>query len=54
MLIREQDTDWRKWLLTKPDRPFDPQVYYEFRLYKEFQAAFLISMSHAIDPGIGS
>ncbi len=24
-LIREQDTDWRKWLLTKPNRPFDPQ-----------------------------
>ena len=23
-LMREQDTDWRKWLLTKPYRPFDP------------------------------
>ena len=24
--IREEDTDWRKWLLTKPYRPFDPQA----------------------------
>ena len=23
--IREEDTDWRKWLLTKPYRPFDPE-----------------------------
>jgi len=30
--IREQDTDWKKWLLTKPYRPFDPQLYFEFRL----------------------
>ena len=33
-LLREQDTDWRKWLLTKPYRPFDPRVYCEFRLYR--------------------
>ncbi|MBV9342425.1 MAG: Gfo/Idh/MocA family oxidoreductase, partial [Acidobacteria bacterium] len=32
-LIREQETNWRKWLLTKPYRPFDPQIYCEFRLY---------------------
>jgi predicted dehydrogenase len=48
--IREQDTDWAKWLLTKPMRPFDPQVYFEFRLYKEFSSGIPDQwMSHAID-----
>ncbi len=49
-LIREEDTDWRKWLLTKPYRPFDPKVYCEFRLYKEFSSGIPDQwMSHAID-----
>ncbi len=49
-LIREEDTDWRKWLLTKPYRPFDPQVYCEFRLYKEFSSGIPDQwMSHGID-----
>jgi predicted dehydrogenase len=49
-LIRDEDTDWRKWLLTKPYRPFDPQVYCEFRLYKEFSSGIPDQwMSHAID-----
>ena len=49
-LIREQDTDWGKWLLTKPHRPFDPQVYCEFRLYKEFSSGIPDQwMSHAMD-----
>ena len=48
--IREQDTDWSKWLLTKPTRPFDPQLYFEFRLYKEFSSGIPDQwMSHAID-----
>jgi predicted dehydrogenase len=48
--IREADTDWRKWLLTKPYRPFDPQIYCEFRLYKEFSSGIPDQwMSHAID-----
>ena len=48
--IREQDTDWRKFLLNKPYRPFDPQVYCEFRLYKEFSSGIPDQwMSHAID-----
>ncbi len=49
-LIREQDTDWNAWLLTKPHRPFDPQVYCEFRLYREFSSGIPDQwMSHAID-----
>jgi predicted dehydrogenase len=48
--IREQDTDWSKWLLTKPARPFDPQIYFEFRLYKEFSSGIPDQwMSHAMD-----
>lgn len=48
--IREQDTDWKKWLLTKSSRPFDPQLYFEFRLYKEFSSGIPDQwMSHAID-----
>jgi predicted dehydrogenase len=48
--IREQDTDWKKWLLTKPYRPFDPQLYFEFRLYREFSSGIPDQwMSHGID-----
>jgi predicted dehydrogenase len=48
--IREQDTDWRRWLLNKPFRPFDPQLYFEFRLYKDFSGGIADQwMSHGID-----
>src|SRR5271165_5227222 len=48
--IREEDTDWGKWLLTKPLRPFDPRLYFEFRLYKEFSSGIADQwMSHGID-----
>jgi predicted dehydrogenase len=48
--IREQDTDWKKWLMTKPYRPFDPQRYFEFRLYREFSSGIADQwMSHGID-----
>ncbi|HUD67559.1 MAG TPA: Gfo/Idh/MocA family oxidoreductase [Candidatus Sulfotelmatobacter sp.] len=48
--IHEQDTDWSKWLLTKPARPFDPRLYFEFRLYKDFSSGIPDQwMSHAID-----
>ena len=48
--LREEDTDWRRWLLAKPYRPFDPQLYFEFRLYKDFSGGIADQwMSHAID-----
>lgn len=48
--IREADTDWRRWLMTKPHRPFDPRVYFEFRLYREFSSGIPDQwMSHGID-----
>ena len=34
--IRERDTDWKRWLLGRPDRPFDPRMYFEFRIFKDF------------------
>ena len=34
--IREQDTDWKRWLLGRADRPFNPTMYFEFRIYKDF------------------
>ena len=34
--LREKDTDWNRWLLGRPSRPFDPVVYFEFRIFKEF------------------
>lgn len=48
--IREGDTDWKKWLLTKSDRPFDPRQYFEFRLYRDFSSGIADQwMSHGMD-----
>jgi len=48
--LREEDTDWSKWLLSKPYRPFDPRAYFEFRLYRDFSSGIPDQwMSHAID-----
>ena len=34
--LREQDTDWNRWLLGRTPRPFNPFVYFEFRIFKDF------------------
>jgi len=34
--IREKDTDWNRWLLGRAPRPFNPRVYFEFRIFKDF------------------
>jgi predicted dehydrogenase len=48
--LREQDTNWRAWLMKRPYRPFDPQLYFEFRLYKDFSSGIPDQwMSHGID-----
>jgi predicted dehydrogenase len=48
--LREEDTDWKRWLLGKPYRPFDPHVYLEFRLYKDFSGGIFDQwMSHGSD-----
>lgn len=48
--LREQDTDWKRWLLDRPFRPFDPRVYLEFRLYRNFSSGIFDQwLSHASD-----
>jgi len=32
-LLREQDTDWKRYLLNRPVEPFDARKYLEFRLF---------------------
>ena len=34
--IREEDTDWKRWLLGKPYVPFDPWKYFEFRIFRDY------------------
>jgi predicted dehydrogenase len=31
--LKEQDTDWKRYLLNRPAAPFDPRHYLEFRLF---------------------
>ena len=48
--IREQDTDWRRWLMKRSPRAFDPQLYFEYRLYRDFSSGIADQwMSHGID-----
>jgi predicted dehydrogenase len=48
--LREEDTDWKRWLLGKPYQPFDPHVYLEFRLYKDYSSGIFDQwMSHGCD-----
>lgn len=48
--IRQEDIDWRRWLMTRPYQPFDPRLYFEYRLYKDFSSGIPDQwMSHGID-----
>ncbi len=48
--LKEEDTDWNRYLLGKPYQPFDPHVYLEFRLYKKFSSGIFDQwMSHGCD-----
>ena len=47
--IREEDTDWKRWLLGKPYIPFDPWKYCEFRIFRDYSGGITSQwMSHAI------
>ena len=47
--IREEDTDWKRWLLNKPYRPFNPWMYFEFRVFRDFSGGITSQwMSHGI------
>src|SRR5664279_5325762 len=46
-LIRQDDTDWKRWLLEKPFVPFDPWKYFEFRIFSEYSGGITSQwMSH--------
>ncbi len=47
--IREEDVDWKRWLMGKPAVPFDPWKYCEFRVFREYSGGITSQwMSHAI------
>jgi predicted dehydrogenase len=47
--IREADTDWKTWLAGHRARPFDPHLYFEFRLYREFSHGIAAQwLTHAV------
>jgi predicted dehydrogenase len=47
--IREEDTDWKRWLLAKPYVPFDPWKYFEFRIFRDYSGGITSQwMSHGV------
>lgn len=45
--IKEEDTDWNRWLLGKKYEPFDPWKYFEFRIFREYSGGITSQwMSH--------
>ncbi len=48
--IREQDTDWKRYLLNRPYEPWDPRKYLEYRLFWPYSSGIPGQwMSHQID-----
>ncbi len=48
--IREEQTDWKRFLLNQPSQPFDPRKYLEFRLFWPFSSGIPDQwMVHQID-----
>jgi predicted dehydrogenase len=46
-MIRQEDTDWNRWLLGKPFVPFDPWKYFEFRIFRDYSGGITSQwMSH--------
>ncbi|MBP7180128.1 MAG: hypothetical protein KBA24_03200 [Dysgonomonadaceae bacterium] len=36
--IREQDTDWKRFLMNRPFEPWDPRKYLEYRLFRPYSS----------------
>jgi predicted dehydrogenase len=48
--IREQDTDWRRYLMNRPYEPWDPRKYLEYRLFWPYSSGIPDQwMVHQID-----
>lgn len=49
-VIKEADTDWKRWLMNRPYEAFDPRKYLEFRLFWPYSSGLPGQwMSHQID-----
>lgn len=47
---RQEDVDWPRFLYPRPLRPFDPQIYWEYRLYRDLSSGIPDGlMCHGID-----
>ena len=45
--MKQEDTDWERWLLGKPYVPFDPWKYFEFRIFRDYSGGITSQwMSH--------
>ena len=48
--VKREDTNWRRFLMGKPYRPWDPHQYMEWRLFRDFSSGIPDQwMSHMID-----
>jgi predicted dehydrogenase len=48
--LRQEDTDWKRFLLNRPDDMFDPRKYLEYRLFWPYSSGLPGQwMSHQID-----
>jgi len=48
--LREEDTDWKRWLLNRPADAYDPRKYLEYRLFWPYSSGLPGQwMSHQID-----
>src|SRR5690554_83306 len=48
--IREQDTDWKRFLMNRPYEPWDPRKYLEYRLFWPYSSGIPDQwMAHQID-----
>lgn len=48
--LREQDTDWKRYLMNRPYEPWDPRKYLEFRLFWPYSSGIPGQwMAHQID-----
>jgi len=49
-LLKEEDTDWKRWIMNRPYEAFDPRKYLEFRLFWPYSSGLPGQwMSHQID-----
>jgi predicted dehydrogenase len=47
--MKQEDTDWERWLLGKPFVPFDPWKYFEFRVFRDYSGGITSQwMSHGV------